>query len=526
LSSHLAVTARAQTAAQDHPSRLSERLLSWPVAGAIALTALGLALRLHAIDQESLWEDEGYTLLFSRLPIIQLVPIAGTHEHPPLYYLVVHAILAIKGWYLVPRLVAAVAGTLCLPLLARLGTRLFSPAAGLIAASLAVISPFQIWHAQNGRGYTLACLFVLLSYVSLLEAIESKRFLWWGAYALAGALALYTEYITALVLLPQAAVLFSERGRSSARAIVCAWGAIALGFAPWLVIALDNVRRVVSENYWIPPPSLHGVSFTALKFLGLMTDAPTMKPLVPYEVPIPVIAGHEIIVLFLLIAAVMALAGYALTTRSMPLVLVSLWLTIPFALILLLAPVRSLYVDRIFLDAAPALYLCIGWLLSFALSHARVLPFAAALLAVLSVGSVLGVGHLYASLDHPDWKTPMRDLQAHYRRGQGVVFYPAVLRTILPSYLPPGWHASRELALWTMTYLDVAGLSQRYAGVGDARLRDDLLSRRVGNRRQVWLLCDDYVGLWEVRQWFTQHGYRLYSRHSYFGWSDIELWGR
>jgi hypothetical protein len=46
----------------------------------------------------------------------------------------------------------------------------------------------------------------------------------------------------------------------------------------------------------------------------------------------------------------------------------------------------------------------------------------------------------------------------------------------------------------------------------------------VAGTRQVWLVCHDNVGLWEVRRWFSQHSYHLQLRRSYQGWTDIELW--
>src|SRR5438270_9855010 len=75
-----------------------------------ALAALALFLRLHDISRQTLWLDEGYTLLFSRMSLDRLLLVGGAHEHPPLYYLLVHTLLSVHDSYLVPRVLSAVFG--------------------------------------------------------------------------------------------------------------------------------------------------------------------------------------------------------------------------------------------------------------------------------------------------------------------------------------------------------------------------------------------------------------------------------
>src|SRR5579859_7320753 len=161
---------RAQLTTQDSPLRTSERFMPAYLLAPVGLALVALGLRMYNIGHESLWLDEGYTLLFSRLSFPQLFAVGGAHEHPPLYYLLVHIGLGIHDSYLVPRVITAFAGALSVLALAALGTRMIGRRAGLIAAALLAVAPFHVWYGQDGRGYELAGLAVLLSYWSLLRA--------------------------------------------------------------------------------------------------------------------------------------------------------------------------------------------------------------------------------------------------------------------------------------------------------------------------------------------------------------------
>src|SRR5215470_13440267 len=93
-----------------------------PLYHILALTLGAFALRLHDLDAQGLWSDEGYTVLYSRLPLGQLLAeIARIDPHPPLYY------LAIKLWTAAAggsdfslRFLSVAAATLTVPALALL----------------------------------------------------------------------------------------------------------------------------------------------------------------------------------------------------------------------------------------------------------------------------------------------------------------------------------------------------------------------------------------------------------------------
>jgi len=504
-------------------SQARSRRVSFSLLLGLGLAVTALCLRLYRIDHESLWLDEGYTLLFSRLPLARLFTVGGAHEHPPLYYLLVHLFFRVHDSYLVPRVISAVAGSLSVFAMYALGTRLYNYVVGLVAAALLTVAPFQVWYSQDGRGYELAGLLVLLSYLAAWRALDRPSRVNWTVYVVLTDLSLYSEYTTLFVLLPQALLYLQARRAGAGRQLVRSWAAVALVFAPWAATLVLDASSI-SGQYWIPPPTSNSVANTLLEFLGFVTPCPS-PPCTGTELGILPVSGHETIIAGLLVAAVAVAAGYAVWTRNFKLQLLATWLILPFALVLLLAIRRSLYLDRVFLDATFPLYLLLG---VAAARAPRALSALAAIAPVLLIGaaSTASLSSVYADTGNPDWKSAARDFQAAYRPGQAVVFNPGVLRSLVTSYLPAGWHASRERALWFNAYLDVPGWEKRYAGLNDAELRDVQLAQIAAGQRQIWLITEDYVGLNDTRRWFIAHGFQPVLSQIYSGDTRIELFDR
>lgn len=498
--------------------------LHLPLAAAIGLTLVACLVRLYRINQESLWLDEGYTLLFTHLSLLKLFVVGGAHEHPPLYYLVVHLLLRFHDSYLVPRVVSAVAGSLCVPVLYALGTRLRGRGAGLVAAGLLAVSPFHIWYSQDARGYELAGLLVLLSYLALWIALEQPRRVLWLAYAASTALALYSEYTTIFVLLPQAILYLRARRQTLGTALLLSWLGVGIAFLPWMGTLLLDAASI-SGQYWIPAPTTTSIVHTVLEFLGLLTPCPS-PPCTGVELGFGPLLGREAPLAVLVCAAVVLSLAYAVWTRDLDLTVLASWLIVPFVLVLLVAVRRSLYLDRIFLDATFAFYLLIG-ASAAGVSHASPLRVVVIGLSVLmALASMANLPPVFAGGINPDWRSAVHDFRAAYRPGQAVVFHPGVIRNLVSAYLPRGWRATRERPMWYRSYLDVPGWEQRYGSLTDAELRDRQLTEASRGERQIWLVSQDYTALNDTRHWFVVHGYQPVLSQIYAGDTRIELWDR
>lgn len=127
--------------------------------GALLILLLTLlvafALRAYHLDFQSLWTDEGRSLIRATVPLSEL----GQHtplEHMPTYFALLHFWLNATGPSdFALRFVSLWASVLAIALTYRLGADLGSRRAGLIAAALLATSNFQVWYAQEARMYTL-----------------------------------------------------------------------------------------------------------------------------------------------------------------------------------------------------------------------------------------------------------------------------------------------------------------------------------------------------------------------------------
>lgn len=512
----------AEAARLDTTESPKTAAVSWSIVAVTAISIVGLIIRAAGINHESLWLDEGYTILFSRLPFPQVITVGGAHEHPPLFYLLCHIAYGLISWPLAPRLLSIAAGSATIPLVYLLGRRMLSVPAGIVGAAFMAISPVAVWYSQDGRAYALASLLVVGSYLLLIRALDVRTPDAWVLYSLCTLACLYTEYTTVFALAPQ--ILFLARGR---RALLYAWLGVGIGYLPWLIVLIPNAASVAAD-YWIPAPTPDTVVATSLGFLGLITPCPSPPC---SGVPLPGVQALARPLVALFAAGVVAALVWSLRRRSFPRLVLLAWALFPFAAIVALAPYRSLYVDRAFLDSLPALALVLA-------AGLLALPRAAGpvLLVLLLAANAATSTLLFTTHSNPDWRSLARDMAAAYRPGDAVFYNPAVLRSLVGAYLPPSWHPTRERALWSRLYLDVPGWQRYYPEARktdqksrlhvEAILRNQQLSDVSRGERNVWLVSLDYPGLNDTRRWFITHGYQMRLSEVYDGDSRLELWSK
>jgi uncharacterized membrane protein len=179
---------------------------------------LAFALRMFRLDFFSLRGDESFTVLFAQKPLAQMWYETLTVEpNPPLLYFLLRGWIALVGaGEFATRFFSAFFGVLCVPLAYRLAremltlppTRSFeknpSPPAplptgagrtlfvavrhwrmrdslewrgsiGLLAAFIIAINPYQIWHSQDVRNYTLWPALSLLALIFFWQWYANTR---------------------------------------------------------------------------------------------------------------------------------------------------------------------------------------------------------------------------------------------------------------------------------------------------------------------------------------------------------------
>ncbi|MHB1133437.1 MAG: glycosyltransferase family 39 protein [Chloroflexota bacterium] len=318
---------------------------------ALAITALAAALRFYHLGWHDLRGDEAFSVSFAQSQLDSLLQLLRTSEpHPPLYYLGLRLWLAVAGiGELAARWPSAAAGILACPLAYVAGRRLGSPRLGLLAALLLACNPYHIWHAQDARMYALAtaaCLLVVCCGLRLIEPERSPVARDFLALGLASALALYSHYVAATVVVAVALVLLGRLllarplpGRSLAGLVGAQGLALAL-FLPWLAVGLPTMGPGYDGNF--ASPALDAA------LLGTLLAFATGEA--------PPSAATYLVALALALAA--GLGTFRLgRRRPWSAALLLAYLLVPFAALFLASRERLVFGEHYLLLVSPALYL-------------------------------------------------------------------------------------------------------------------------------------------------------------------------
>lgn len=208
------------------PARVDAR---WLLAG---ILGLALAVRFAGIGSR-LSIDDAYSWWVSSAPSasVFLHRLAASENTPPLIYLLLMLMPGTSpAWLRVP---AAIPGALiCWVVYVSLRDRLGRPVAFVTSLAVAV-SPYLITYSNLARGFMLADLALLCALWAVLSLRERETGWKWVALFAASAVAVWTEYASAIFLIALFAMaLWSGTPR---RRPLLACGVLALlALAPWI----------------------------------------------------------------------------------------------------------------------------------------------------------------------------------------------------------------------------------------------------------------------------------------------------
>jgi hypothetical protein len=255
----------------------------------IVVLLLALGLRLHRLDAQSLWNDEGNSARIAERPLALIVEGARGDIHPPGYYLLLHYWRAAFGaGEFALRSLSALSSLALVLFTYLLGRRLFDAATGLTAAFLGALAPLSVYYAQEARMYALLAALAAASTYLLVRLLDEARHRPagrlagpMGAYVVLSAAGLYTQYIFPFVLLVHNAIfalwwLSAEGARVRRRRWALAWAsaqaAILLLYLPWLPATWRSVTG------WSPPRPSYTLGAALGRVLGVLTTGVTLPP--------------------------------------------------------------------------------------------------------------------------------------------------------------------------------------------------------------------------------------------------------
>jgi len=217
----------------DRTSTATRSAGRWPWLAPAGIVLMGLFLRLYRLNDQSLWDDEVFSLLVSRLSIRQMHPILVTDVvHPPLHYYVLHFWSKLGGSAAVQsRLLSVIFGTLAIVVIYLLAKYLLDARTARFSALLLGVSQISIQFSQEARPYAQVLFLSLCSSYLFVRALRERRALFWWLAISSILLTVQTHYF-GVFLLP-CFVAFAVVSRSEHRIPTGWWiGGAALIFFP------------------------------------------------------------------------------------------------------------------------------------------------------------------------------------------------------------------------------------------------------------------------------------------------------
>ncbi len=176
--------------------KLEKHWLIVVIVAMLAVVVLDIAVGIG----QSVWFDEGYSIILAQRPLHELIDLTKIDAHPPFYYMYLKAWGMTFGWSeLSLRLSSIIPAAAAIGVMAMLIRRLVSTRAALVALPFLALAPFLVRYGYEIRMYALILLLAAVGTYALVAAKASGSKKWWLAYALVVALSMYTLYMSIVI---------------------------------------------------------------------------------------------------------------------------------------------------------------------------------------------------------------------------------------------------------------------------------------------------------------------------------------
>lgn len=330
-----------------------------------AILLVALALRLVFLETRSIWYDEAFAIFLAEqdLPAIFVGTAADTM--PPLYYTLLHFWMRLVGTTpFAMRMLSVALSLLIVALVFAIAKRGLGVRVATFAAFFAALAPFQIYHAQELRMYTILALALLLYFYGVMRLEADARYAR-PLLILATALALYSHNLAFLTLGAANIYFLWRRDWRAQWNLLLAQAVGVCLFIPWLLYVPTQIAKI-QRAFWTQPPGLADV----LQLLLVFTT----------HLPLPMPALGVALFITLAIVALATLELVRVFRRGAPraLGLVLAFALVPPVLMFALSYVmRPIFVPRGVIVSSLAYYILLAYLAARA---PRVLPIALAVL--------------------------------------------------------------------------------------------------------------------------------------------------
>ncbi len=331
---------------------------------------------------QSIWFDEGYSILLAKSDFSQLMALTAVDAHPPLYYILLKLWGSVFGFSeFALRSLSAVALSGAVIMMMLLLKRLFSIRVALLTLPFILLAPFLIRYGYEVRMYSLASLIVVAATYVLVIAHEKQRWWQWALYALLVAIGMYTLYMTLVVWLAHVVWLVVQSVRKKQYAVWKAPWFYAYGGA--VILFLPYALTFINQTLHSALPGI-GKELSLTRLVDIVTTLFTYTP--EWQaggwLSLLIITG---IILATVVGARAARFMSSNEKKYYALIATIVIISLVFYAITSLPPRTPIFVNRYLAHIALFIYSLVGVTLAFGLIYrnklktrvARILPFVA-----------------------------------------------------------------------------------------------------------------------------------------------------
>ncbi|MHB0975776.1 MAG: glycosyltransferase family 39 protein [Candidatus Aquicultorales bacterium] len=424
-----------------------KRQTDWSALMLPVILLIGLGLRVYHLGAESIWQDEAWAVYDAKMGFVQMIEHLISYDfNPPLHFLLLHVWIKVFGTSeFAVRLLSALLGTLGVYAIYLLAQKLFDRETGMLSALIFALAAYQVYYAQEARGYSLMALLAILSFYFFLRLFEGRNPAVTAGYIVSTTFLLYTHMYGAFVLVAQDLYLLAptalprlrKGGPAAESRSLRAWlpsqlAVIAL-FSPWLLILPDYIEGAkeltgqLVGTLWMDTPSFADMAAALSDFAW----SPWMLLiLVGLPLALFLAGGSKGFQAFGRSSDGLKQGRRPASSSGNEIVLLVVWLLVPlvlvFAVSVLFVPVFD---AKYAIAASPALYILAAWLIG------RLKPRVKLVLVVLVVaGSLAGLWNYYTTVWKGPWRSIVEYVDANARPGDVLYFNPGESRSILFDY--------------------------------------------------------------------------------------------
>lgn len=219
------------------------------------------------IFDNSFWGDEGYSIRMAQMSVADMISTTASDVHPPLHYLLgqlLYHILGNRGTTyhligLLPYLLVVVFGCSVV-------RKYFGKIPAVVLITMSSIMNYALTHNVEVRMYSLAEMFILISYIAF-YMILTKGSVWhWLVFCIASLGAAYTHYyaLIAVAFLYVMLIPLALKDKKFRVGMLLSYVATILAYLPWLLILVKSFERT-ANSWWLESiPTVRDCVYTLL----------------------------------------------------------------------------------------------------------------------------------------------------------------------------------------------------------------------------------------------------------------------